>query len=96
MEHRVWISVPNMPFEREAQWLPLIEHLEQKHDGLGPVASWDDETTMVIVLAAETADGAAAAELAMSVVREALRAVALFERVPSVSRVQPVFGSLAA
>jgi hypothetical protein len=96
MEHRIWISIPNMPFAREAQWLPLIEHLERTHAALGPVVSWDDETTMVIVLADETADGAAAAELGMSVVREALQAVALAERAPSVFSVQPVFDSLAA
>jgi hypothetical protein len=96
MEYRVWISIAEMPFREEEQWLPFIEHLEKEHPELGPIASWDDDLTMILVLASEQADRAAAAELAAAAVSCALHATALADRFPSVFRVEPVAGTLAA
>lgn len=96
MEHRVWISIANMPFREEALWLPLIEHLEQEHAELGPIASWDDDLTMVLVLTEHRTDRAAAAELATGVVNDALHAAGLLDRSPTVFRVEPANADLAA
>lgn len=96
MEYRVWISIANMPFRQEALWLPLVEHLETKHPELGPIASWDDDMTMVLVLAAHHADRAAAADLAAGVVNDALHAAGLIDRSPTVLRVEPTNTTLAA
>jgi hypothetical protein len=51
---------------------------------------------MILVLASEQADRAAAAELAAAAVSCALHATALADRFPSVFRVEPVAGTLAA
>jgi hypothetical protein len=90
MEYRIWISLANMPFADEPTWLPLIDRLESDHRELGSIASWDDETTMVIVLADDQPDRATAAENAARIVSEALHATLLADRFPSVFQVEPV------
>ncbi|HYM56301.1 MAG TPA: hypothetical protein VES97_13135 [Solirubrobacteraceae bacterium] len=96
MEYRVWIVVADMPFRDEAKWLPLVERLERERPEFGPVASWDDEATMVLTLAHDEPDRAAAAESATRVVGEALRATALADHFPVVFRVEPAADLIAA
>lgn len=96
MEYRSWIAVENMPFADEAAWLPFTRHLERRHGELGPIASWDDDTTMVIVLADDQADRATATERATSAVSDALRASDMSDRVPRVLEVEPVDTRAAA
>ena len=89
MEYRTWTSVADMPFSDEPTWLPLSRHLERKYSELGPIASWDDETTMVFILANDEPDPATAAENAARVVSEALHATGLADRFPTVFQVEP-------
>lgn len=96
MEQRVWISIVDVPFEDESQWAPLVERLERSHPEMGPIASWDDEKTIVIVLCSDAPDRASAAERGTAVVSEAPRACRLGDRMPSVFRVEPVEDALAA
>lgn len=96
MEYRTWTSISNMPVSDEAVWLPLTRHLEQEHPELGPIASWNDETTMVIVLADDRPDRAAAAESAAQVLSDALHATGLADRFPTVFQVEPATDLVAA
>ncbi len=90
MEYRTWTAIDDLPFADESGWLPFTRHLEQTHPELGPVASWDDETTIVIILADDYPNRAAAAEGAVSVVEESLRATHLSDRLPRVLEVEAV------
>lgn len=96
MEYRTWTSVANIPFEDEAAWLPLTVHLEREHGDLGPVASWEEDGTLILILADEQPDPAAAAESAAHVVSKALHAVGLADRFPSVFQVEALSELLAA
>lgn len=96
VEYRIWISIADMPFRDEQVWPPLIECLERQHPELGPVASWDDGATMVIVLASDEPDRATAAERAAAIVSDALLANGLADRFPSVFRVEPASSAIAA
>jgi hypothetical protein len=97
MEYRVWTSVANMPFSDEAAWLPLTRHLECEHSELGPVATWeDDASTIVLVLADDQPDPASAAESAARVVSDALHATGLADRFPTVFQVEPATDTVAA
>jgi hypothetical protein len=90
MEYRVWTSVANVPFSDEAAWLPFMQHLERKHDQLGPVATWEDDgTAIVVVTADDQPDPASAAESAARVVSDALHATGLADRFPTVFQVEP-------
>ena len=89
MEYRTWTSVADVPFSDESMWLPLIRHLDRTYPELGPIASWDDETTMVFILANDEPDPATAAENAARVVSEALHATGLADRFPTVFEVEP-------
>jgi len=89
MQYRSWISLKDMPLREESSWLPLIDHLEREHPELGPVASWDGATTMILVLAGDQPDRAAAAESAARIVSDALHATGLSDRFPAVFQVEP-------
>lgn len=90
VEYRTWTSVANMPFENEAIWLPLTRHLESEHPELGPVATWEeDASTLVLVLADDQPDPASAAESATRVISDALHACRLADRFPTVFQVEP-------
>jgi hypothetical protein len=96
MEYRIWMSITNMPLSQESKWLPLMTHLEHHHAELGPVASWDDDTTMVLTIAADEPDRAAAANLAMRVASDALHATSLGEFFPSIFQIEPATDLIAA
>lgn len=96
MEYRTWTSIAEMSFGDERRWLPVMEHLEREHEELGPIASWDDETTMVIVLASDEQDEATAARHAAGIVSDALLTSRLPARAVSVIRVEPVTDAIAA
>jgi hypothetical protein len=90
MEYRVWTSVANVPISDEAAWLPLTRHLEREHSELGPVATWEDDgSKIVLVLADDQPDPASAAESAARVVSDALHATGLADRYPTVFLVEP-------
>jgi hypothetical protein len=89
MEYRSWTSVSDISFRDESKWMALTRHLEREHPELGPVASWDDETTMVLILANDEPDRAAAAENAARIVSDALHATALADHFPTVFQVEP-------
>jgi hypothetical protein len=89
VEYRIWISLADMPFREERKWLPLTEHLEREHPEFGPIASWDDEKTMVLTLAHDEPDRASAAESATRVLSSALRATDLADHLPVVFEVEP-------
>jgi len=89
MEYRTWTSVADMPFRDEPRWLPLTRYLEREYSQFGPIASWDDETTMVFILANDEPDPATAAEHAAQIVSKALHATGLADRFPTVFQVEP-------
>jgi hypothetical protein len=90
VEYRIWTSVANMPFGDESRWLALTRYLEREHPELGPVATWeDDASTIVLVLADDQPDPATAAENAARVVSDALHACGLADRFPTVFQVEP-------
>jgi hypothetical protein len=90
VEYRTWTSVANVPFDDESIWLPLTRHLEREHSEMGPVATWEDDAlTIVLVLADDQPDRAAAAQRAADIVSEALRSTGLADRFPSVFQVEP-------
>jgi hypothetical protein len=96
MEYRVWTSVANVPFSDEAAWLPFMQHLERNHDQLGPVATWEDDgTAIVVVTADDQPDPASAAESAARVVSDALHATGLADRFPTVFQVEPATDTVA-
>jgi hypothetical protein len=88
MEYRTCTSVADVSYHDDSMWLPLIRYLDRKHPELGPIASWDDETTMVLILANDEPDPATAAENAARVVSEALHATGLADRFPTVFQVE--------
>ncbi len=90
VEYRTWTSVADMPFRDEPKWLPLTNYLERAYAELGPIASWDDEETIVLILANDEPDPATAAENAAHIVSEALHATGLADRFPTVFEVEPV------
>jgi hypothetical protein len=90
VEYRTWTSVANVPFSDESIWLPLTRHLERQHSEMGPVATWEgDASTIVLVLADDQPDRAAAAQRAADIIGEALRLTGLADRFPSVFQVEP-------
>jgi hypothetical protein len=89
VEYGTWTSVANVPFSDESTWLPLNRHLESEYSELGPVATWeDDASTIVLVLADDQPDPATAAENAARVVSDALHASGLADRFPMVFQVE--------
>lgn len=96
MDYRIWIAISEMPFKREERWLPVMAHLESRHPSLGPVASWDDASTMIVVLSGEASNQASAAKICREAVNDALRATVDSDRVPSVIRIDSLTDSLAA
>jgi len=97
VEYRTWTSVANLPFSDESTWLPLTRFLEREHSELGPVATWeDDASTIVLILADDQPDPATAAENAARVVSDALHASGLANRFPTVFQVEPTTDTVAA
>ncbi len=97
MEYRVWTSVANLPFSDESAWLPFMRHIEREHDELGPVATWEDDgSAIVVVTADDQPDAASAAENATRVVSDALHATGLADRFPTVFQVEPAEDTVAA
>ena len=97
MEYRTWTSVADLPFGDEAGWLPLTRYLDREHVGLGPVFSWEDGgATMVVILASDEPDPAAAAENAAHIVSDALHATGLADRFPTVFQVEAASDLVAA
>lgn len=87
--YRTWTSVANVPFSDESTWLPLTRHLEREHPELGPVATWeDDASTIVLVLSDDQPDPATAAESAARVISDALHASGMADRFPTVFQVE--------
>ncbi len=81
----------NLPFGDESMWLPFMRHLESEHDELGPIATWEEDgSAIVVVTADDQPDPAAAAENAARVVSDALHASGLADRFPTVFQVEPV------
>jgi hypothetical protein len=95
VEYRTWTSVAGLPFEVEDGWLPVTRHLERQRPDLGPVATWEGDS-LVLVLAAEHPDAATAAEQAALVVSDALHACGLTDRFATVFRVDAVSAAVAA
>jgi hypothetical protein len=90
MEYRTCTAVADVPFSDESKWMSLTRHLEREHPELGPVASWEDDwTTIVLTLANDEPDPATAAENAARIVSEALHAAGLADRFPTVFQVEP-------
>jgi hypothetical protein len=90
MEYRTWTSVADVPFGGESKWLPLTNRLERKHPELGPVVTWQDNaTTIVLILTSDEPDPATAAENAARVVSNTLHAADLADHFPTVFRVEP-------
>lgn len=97
VEYRTWTAIADVPFSDEPKWMSLTEHLEREHAELGPVASWkDDWTTLVLVLANDEPNAATAAEHAARIVSEALHAVGLTDRFATVYEVEPAPELIAA
>lgn len=96
MAYRTWTSVADMPFADEPKWLPLTNYLERVYGDLGPIASWDDAQTMVLILANDEPDPATAAENAARIISEALHASGLADHFPTVFEVEPVSELAAA
>jgi hypothetical protein len=97
MEYRTWTSVANMPFSDETAWLPLTRHLEREHSGLGPVATWEDDGSKIVLAPADDQpDAASAAESAARVVSDALHATGLADRYPTVFLVEAAEDTVAA
>lgn len=96
MEYRTLTAVAGVPYRDESVWLPLMRYLDKEYAELGPVASWDDETTIVLILADDEPDPATAAEKATRVVSEALHANGLADRFPTVYEVELVTEDAAA
>jgi hypothetical protein len=96
MEFRVWITIGDLPFPEESKWLPVIERLERTHPELGPIASWDDEQTMVIVMVVDAPNRATVAERTATIISETLSTTGLTDQFPSVFRIEPAASALAA
>lgn len=73
VEYRGWIKVPDLPYEREKDHERLHAALLADHVDLGPVMTWDDDAT-VVVLATDAEDEAAAASILTGAVSDALHA----------------------
>jgi hypothetical protein len=95
VEYRTWTSIADLPFDDEAAWLPLTRQIEQSHPELGPVVTWDD-TALVVILADDQPDPAAAAEQAAKIINDALRTSSLGNRVPKVFQVEAANAVAAA
>jgi hypothetical protein len=90
VDYRTWITVARLPHEEEAMWLPLIGRLEMTQASLGPVISWEDDTTAQIVLSFKAESESDAAARAVGILVEALQAVGLGDRFPKVIDVEPI------
>jgi hypothetical protein len=90
MEHRVWLTIPNLPFSAEQAWEPIITTLEHDHGELGPVISFEADGSAIIVLADDSPDAAHAAHEAVAAVVDTLRSLGRGDLYPTAVKVQPV------
>ncbi|MGH2904241.1 MAG: hypothetical protein ACRDK7_11780 [Solirubrobacteraceae bacterium] len=81
----------DVPFSDEPMWMALSRHLDKNYPEFGPVGSWEDDgTTIVLILANDEPDPATAAENAARIVSDALHATGLAaDRFPTVFQVEP-------
>jgi len=82
MEYRLWITIPGLPFTDEDAWGPVIEFLEDRHQDLGPVMSWQKESA-IVVIALDSDSEAHAVQRGVEVVSQALHAVGFGDRYPA-------------
>jgi hypothetical protein len=90
MEHRVWLTIPNLPFTAEQAWEPIITALERDHGELGPVISFEADGSATIVVADDTPDAAHAARGAVAAVVDTLHSLGRGDLYPTAVKVQPV------
>jgi hypothetical protein len=96
MEYRTWVTLANVPLEADDLWLPLMNVLESgPASELGPVISWQAETTAQIVMSLDAESPSAAASRVVGILVEALQQVGLADRFPGAIEVEPA-GELAA
>lgn len=91
MEHRTWLTIPNLPFDDEQAWKPIITALEREHGDLGPGVSFEpDGSATIIIVADDTPDAAHAARGAVTAVVDTLRAVGRGDLYPIAVEVEVV------
>lgn len=74
MEYRLYIRVPDLPFEEEKRWQPFADLLNADFAEYGPVISWSGSDIEVII-ALVARDQAAAVHSGVGVIGQALRRV---------------------
>ena len=90
VEHRIWLTIPNLPFDDEQAWEPIITALEREHGELGPTISFEPDGSATIVVADDTPDAAHAARGAIAAVIDTLRAVGRDDLYPTAVEVEVV------
>ncbi|MEK6278446.1 MAG: hypothetical protein AABM29_10600 [Actinomycetota bacterium] len=90
MEYRLWITVPDLPFEDEKRWEPFLERLEKTHSSLGPILSWSPSGAALIILGLDAESEARAAQTGFDVVTSALQAGGLANHYPREIEVEPI------
>jgi hypothetical protein len=83
MEYRLWITVPDLPFEAEERWEPFIRRMEKDHQNLGPVLTWDGEGGTIVIVAVDTDNEAHAVAQGIEAVADALNAAGLGDHYPA-------------
>lgn len=81
-DYFVWVTIPELGFEADADWEPFIARLEQTAPEAGPILGWDKGEAKV-VLGIHDEDEAGAAKRAVTYVSEALHHTRLGDRYPS-------------
>lgn len=89
MEYRMWITVPDLPFEPEERWEPFGRDLDKRHAELGPILSWDGSNAVVILLV-DSESEATAAQVAFDAVSDSLRQTGLADHYPAHVEVEHV------
>lgn len=90
VEHRTWLTIPNIPFENESVWEPIITALERDHGDLGPVISFEADGSATIVVASDATDAANAARESVAAVVDTLRSVGRGDLYPAAVAVEVV------
>jgi hypothetical protein len=97
MEQRMYVTVPGLPTPAAAgewsggvePWEPFLAWLEEHHGDLGPILTGSEGGSEVVV-SGDFPDRAAAAQAAVAVVAEALRATGFSDLFPSAVDIEPV------
>lgn len=82
VEYRGWITIPDLPFSMAAEHERLHDALLASNVDLGPVMTWAEDAT-VVVLAVEAEDEAAAAQVFTAAVSDALHVAQLGHLYPA-------------